>query len=171
MVKLQACEPTHVVTEQKYEQGKRGGADVGRKAEKCHFMPSDHLTARSPGGPLGAQSGCCRSPSDRWAADGSGGGRRQVLLSPFISIWRRRASSRHPIPPETSSTFFAIISNDGSLVEVGSGEGGGEMSLYADDAWTRKGEKPWHVLPSFGHQTGPPCNRGVNEFSPSSTGY
>lgn len=113
MVKLQACEPTHVVTEQKYQQGKRGGADVGRKAEKCHFMPSDHLTARSPGGPLGAQSGCCRSPSDHWAADGSGGGRRQVLLSPFISIWRRRASSRHPIPSETSSTFFVIISNDG----------------------------------------------------------
>lgn len=53
MVKLQACEPTHVVTEQKYEQGKRGGADVRRKAEKCHFMPSDHFTARSPGGPGG----------------------------------------------------------------------------------------------------------------------
>lgn len=105
MAKLQACEPTHVVTEQKYEQGKRGGADVGSKAEKCHFMPSDRLTARSLGrAPEGGQSGCCWSPSDLWAADGSGGGRRQVLLSPLISIRRRRAS-RRPIPSETSYTF------------------------------------------------------------------
>lgn len=129
MVKLQACEPTHVVTEQKYEQGKRGGADVGRKAEKCHFMPSDHLTARSPRGPRGTNqvaAGARRTTGLQMGPVVAGGRSCCHHSSPF---WRRRASSRHPIPSETSSTFFAIISNDGSLVEVGSGWGGGNVTL------------------------------------------
>lgn len=94
-----------------------------KEAGKVSFHAAGSLRSSVPRGAPGAQSGCCRSPSDRWAADGSGGGRRPLSVV-AINLHSRRHASRHPSPSETSEEFFAIIFNDGSLVE-GVGEGWG----------------------------------------------
>lgn len=68
----------------------------------------------------------------RWVRCG-----RRPLSVVTINLHLRRHASPDP------SEFFAIIFNDGSLVEVVVVVvvRRGEMSLYADDAWTKERER------------------------------
>lgn len=103
MVKLQACEPTHVVTEQNYEQGKKGGADVERKGGEVSFHAGRITSQLGPSGGLRGPIRWLQEPVGplgcRWVLCG----RRPVSVV-TINL-HLRPVCRHPTPSARSETF------------------------------------------------------------------